>query len=178
MQFLICFDFSILFFSRGGEILCIYLILYSKHGAHICQSQIFHALLLKAMYLGLIKQGYKRFRIRWLLKLWTPACYSCINRKNTKKLPSDLFFAHDTLTYFILDWEKAEFRLDCSSEVPLFQLVWGLAGECLTNWISVHFFLIFTLLSTLFILTFHVCSFWSHLVTCQSDRPTSNNNNV
>lgn len=52
-----CFDFSILFWVGRRNTLCIYLILYSKHWVHVCQSQILHVLLLKAIYLGLIKQG-------------------------------------------------------------------------------------------------------------------------
>lgn len=176
MLHVLWFFYFFFFFVQAEEIcfLCIYLILYSKRGVHVCQKQIFHALLLQAIYLGLIEHGCKRFRIRWLLRVWTPADYSCINRKSSKKLPADLFFPHDTQTQFLLDYKRLEFRLDCSTEVSSFQLVWvggekGLTNQISLDFFSSHFYWPFSFL------TFHTHSFWSHPVTFQSDRPASKN---
>lgn len=111
----ICCSFQV-FWGQEGEIhfLCIYLIFHLKHWLYLTETDI-----PCPSAPGLIKQGCKRFRIRCLLKLWAPAYYSCINRKRSKKLPTNFFLAHDTSTYFFLDWEKAEFTLCCLNCISL-----------------------------------------------------------
>lgn len=161
--------------EKYAFIVCIsyFNILYTKCWVHVCQKQIFHALLLQAIYLGLIEQGCKRSRIRWLLRLWAPADHPCINRKSSKKLTAHLFFPHDTWTYFFLDWKRPEFRLDCSSEVSLFLLIWVAGEKYLTNQIFLDIFSSFS--CPFSFLTFHIYSFRSHPVTLQSDRSTWKN---